>query len=91
MGILSALKHIVQIESLFQDELKRKHARDQILQTGITEEWVKELMRQADTGVIAELSFPSGVSLRITRTLNGMTSETKNAGASSGVVFKEQF
>lgn len=68
MGFFRDLSNLYK---LYKDDLEKKASRDKLLAQGITEDWVKELMRQADTGVVAELVFPSGVSLKITRTLKG--------------------
>ena len=86
MGLISALKQLGALEKLYREDLAKQDARTKLLSKGLTEEWVRELMRQADTGVVAELSFPSGQSLKITRTITGLENNMSN-----GPTYKEEF
>jgi hypothetical protein len=90
MGIISALKHASNLEKLYSADIARQVARDKLIRNDVTEDWVKELMRQADTGVQAEIIWPSGAILRITRTLSGMDVENTPVGI-RGIRFKEDF
>ena len=85
MGLFADLKNLRNLSKLYSLELTKQLHRDQVVSKGVTEEILRELMRQADTGVVAELSFPSGVTLKITRTLTGMATE------SPGINFREDF
>lgn len=86
MSILDDLKAVRTLSKLYKDDIAKQKARDKLVQSGITEDFLRELMRQADSGLVAELLFPSGVTLRLTRTLNGLQTET-----SGGIKFHEEF
>lgn len=86
MGILADLQAVRTLSKIYRADVEKQSARDKLVQKGITEDFLRELMRQADSGVVAELLFPSGVTLRLTRTINGMQTET-----SGGIKFHEEF
>jgi hypothetical protein len=90
MGLLTSLKHVVELEKLFKEDLKRRKEREEVIAKGITEDLVKELIRTAETGVTAELIFPTGAILRVTRTLSGFEAETKTQ-LGNGLRFQESF
>jgi hypothetical protein len=77
------------LEKLYRDDLKKRQDRDLVISRGITEDLVKDMIRNADTGITMEISYPNGTIFRVVRTLTGTTTETSNNNV--GLTFKEAF
>jgi hypothetical protein len=89
MGLWSTLKNVQNLEKLYLDDLKKRRDRDSIIAQGITEDLVKEMIRDCETGLSLEIAYPNGTIFRVTRTLTGSLTETSSNGV--GLSFKDSF
>jgi len=69
------LKDFTAVYKLFKEQELKAKERASVIGNAPTEALVREFMRQAEEGLLVEMGFPNGATLKITRVKTGLESQ----------------
>lgn len=67
MGLFRLIKNIINLSAAYEADIKKAQERQLLLDKGLTQEWVRELVANASVGVTMTVNFPGGHVISITR------------------------